>query len=358
MGALRLYLALCVVAAHSAGLPFAVHSGTEAVQIFFLISGFNMSLVRDRYPSARRFWRSRFLRIYLPAWTVLAATVLTCLVTGLWKGRWVALQAWPGALRVHGLAGVVYALVANIALVGQDWAMFLGAAPATGLRFASDFWQDPHPLWRLLVLPQMWSVGLEVSFYLLVPLLWRRSTRSLILLAAGTTLLRVAGYAFLGLGRDPWDNRFFPFELGLFVLGMVLQRRGSRLELPLPGRFAPRTAVLVACYLALAQVQTFVDARLGAHWAALVFLPLWAAALPSLFDATRNCPTDRLLGDLSYPVYLVHLAGIYLAAWTSKGAWQTPLAMVFAIGLAELLRRWVEKPVDRLRHRFPAPDQL
>lgn len=349
MGALRLYLALCVVAAHSAGLPFPVHSGTEAVQIFFLISGFNMSLVRDRYPSARLFWRSRFLRIYLPAWTVLAATVLACLGAGLWKGRWLALEAWPDVLRHQGPAGAVYALVANVALFGQDWAMFLGSTPAAGLRFVSDFWQDPHPLWRLLALPQMWSVGLEVCFYLLVPLLWKRSTRTLLLLVAGTTALRVAGYSLLGLGRDPWDNRFFPFELGLFVLGMVLQRRGSTRRLPLPARFAPRTALLVVCYLVLAQAQALVDARLGAHWAALVFLPLWATALPLLFDATRNCPSDRLLGDLSYPVYLVHLAGISMAGWISNRSWQTPVAMVLSVGLAELLRRWVEKPVDRLR---------
>jgi len=353
VGALRLYLALCVVAAHSAGLPFPVHSGTEAVQIFFLISGFNMSLVRDRYPSARRFWRSRFLRIYLPAWTVLAATVLACVLAGLAKGKWLALQAWPTALAHQGMGGVVYALLANITLIGQDWAMFLGASPAAGLHFVSDFWQDPHPLWQLLALPQMWSVGLEVSFYLLVPLLWKRSTRGLLLLVAGTTAFRVAGYAFLGLGRDPWDNRFLPFELGVFVLGMVLQRRGSRSRLPLPARFATRTLLLVAGFLALAQVQSLVDGRLGAHWAALVFLPLWAVALPELFDATRHCPSDRLLGDLSYPVYLVHLAAVAMATWVSNRSWQTPVAMILAIGLAELLRRWVEKPVDRLRHSSP-----
>ena len=75
MGALRLYLALCVVADHSGAFPFPTHSGTQAVQLFFLISGFHMSLVQGRYPTAAGFWRSRFLRIFPATWVALAVAL-------------------------------------------------------------------------------------------------------------------------------------------------------------------------------------------------------------------------------------------------------------------------------------------
>jgi peptidoglycan/LPS O-acetylase OafA/YrhL len=55
MGILRVYLALCVIAAHSHRvLPWRMHDGRQAVQIFYIISGFYMAMVLStRYSSAR-----------------------------------------------------------------------------------------------------------------------------------------------------------------------------------------------------------------------------------------------------------------------------------------------------------------
>jgi peptidoglycan/LPS O-acetylase OafA/YrhL len=351
LGALRLYLALCVVVAHSSALPFPTHSGTEAVQIFFLISGFNMSLVRDRYPDTLSFLRSRFLRIYVPAWTVLGTVFCLSIASGHLRGHWQALEPWRDSLRVNGWPAAILAAISNVFLVGQDWLMFLAGKAGSGLWFCADFWQDPAPLHRLLLLPQMWSVAMEVVFYLMVPWLWRWNRRCLLLLVILPATARIVGYAFFGLGRDPWDNRFLPFEIGLFALGMLVQSIPGRTAYRLPRAFAPRTILLLCLFLAIAVVQSRVDRAIGAHWAALVFLPLWAWILPGLFAATRNCRADRILGDLSYPVYLVHILAVGLVARVET-AWKAPIAIGISLLLAEALRRGIEGPLDRYRGRL------
>ena len=45
MGIPRLYLSLCVVGTHAEPvLPWRMHGGADAVQIFFVISGFSMQV--------------------------------------------------------------------------------------------------------------------------------------------------------------------------------------------------------------------------------------------------------------------------------------------------------------------------
>lgn len=65
---------------------------------------------------------------------------------------------------------------------------------------------------------------------------------------------------------------------------------------------------------------------------------------------------DKRLGDLSYPIYLMHYqAGLMLAALTPllRGEWLMALAatpLVIAMGLAA--NRLIEHPINRVRARL------
>jgi peptidoglycan/LPS O-acetylase OafA/YrhL len=355
MGALRLYLALCVVADHSGAFPFPTHSGTQAVQLFFLISGFHMSLVQDRYPHAAGFWRSRFLRIFPATWAALTVAVCASVGYGVWRGHWVLLGGWTDVREHYGTAGATLAGISNVTLFFQDWVMFLSQGAGQALHFTTNFFQDPHPLFKLLVFPQMWSVGLELSFYLLVPFLWRKSTPWLVGLAALSTGLRLAAYLGLGLTHDPWDYRFFPFELGVFLLGMVSQRLGGRVTALPKAPFWIRTVALMSLFVGIGWLQRQAEAA-ASPWANLVAIPLWALVLPFLFATTKNCWRDRFLGDLSFPVYLVHMLAIHVALQFAPLGEPLvgPLSAAISLLLAWILWRWVERPMDRLRHRIHA----
>jgi len=358
MGALRLYLALCVVAEHSGAFPFPTHSGTQAVQLFFLISGFHMSLIQDRYPTAVGFWRSRFLRIFPAAWVALAVAVAISVASGLWRGHWLFLRDWPTVREHYGWAGAVLAGLSNITLLFQDWVMFLSQGAGQTLHFTADCFGSEHPLHKLLVFPQMWSVGLELSFYLLVPFLWRKSTPWLFALVALSTGLRLFAYLGLGWTHDPWDYRFFPFEIGIFLLGMACQRLGRNARPLSESPFWLRTPLLVAVFAGVGWVQRQAEVA-ASPWADLAAIPLWAMFLPTLFATTRNCRRDRFLGGLSFPVYLVHLLAIPVAIRFAPpgGGLVGPLSAAISLFLAWLLWRWVERPVDRLRHRTRSAPQ-
>src|SRR5690242_478511 len=108
MGILRLYLSLCVVADHSGSIfPWSIHDGSEAVQIFFIISGFYMAMVYRKYASVYEFYISRFLRIFIPYWFVLAMIIVVRLISGFGYGAWAELSPYVhDALQHNGLFGV------------------------------------------------------------------------------------------------------------------------------------------------------------------------------------------------------------------------------------------------------------
>ena len=70
--------------------------------------------------------------------------------------------------------------------------MFFGLHPRTGtLYFTPDFWYFSVAASQFLLVPQRWSLGVELTFYLLAPLIVRRSAGTIALIAAMSIMLRV-----------------------------------------------------------------------------------------------------------------------------------------------------------------------
>lgn len=371
MGLLRFYLALCVVAMHSTPiLPWTMHDGMQAVQIFYLISGFYMAMVLSaaRYSSVRRFYWSRFLRIFPVTWVVLAGVLASSCVAGLSTGHWMALSPYvSNPFSVNGALGVIVAAVSNVTLFGQDWVMFLSHPRGAPLGITSNFWLDAHPLFRLLVIPQAWSVGVELCFYLLVPYINRLRTVTIAGIAALSLAARLAAYAWLGLDHDPWTYRFFPFELCSFLLGMLAFRmyaakRGGLRAPALAGTFtgfAITSAAALAIFLGAASFVVHLAGPAGYATRSVATYLLWPFLLAGLFALTKNNPYDRRLGELSFPIYLVHYFVVTLIRPALQAAaipqpWLGPVSAAVSIVLAIVLFTWCIEPIDRARHRLAA----
>jgi peptidoglycan/LPS O-acetylase OafA/YrhL len=74
-------------------------------------------------------------------------------------------------------------------------------------------------------------------------------------------------------------------------------------------------------------------------------------AIPWLFRWTKDQAIDRYLGELSYPLYICHVAVIW---WTDsfvslRGVPRGILIVGAALALSALLYAWVDRPVDRWR---------
>jgi peptidoglycan/LPS O-acetylase OafA/YrhL len=371
MGLLRLYLALCVVGMHSTPvLPWTMHDGMQAVQIFYIISGFYMAMVLSaaRYPSVRRFYWSRFLRIFPVTWLVLAGVIAASCAAGLLTGHWMALAPYvANPFAVNGALGVWIAAVSNVTLFGQDWVMFLTHPLGERLGITRNFWLDAHPLFRLLLIPQAWSVGVELCFYLLVPYINRLRTVTIAAIALVSLVARLAAYAYLGLAHDPWTYRFFTFELCSFLLGMLAFRMyaATRGRVATPALaatftgFAIASVVALAVFDAAAMLVVQISGRPGDATSSVATYLLWPFLVAGLFALTRNNTLDRTLGELSFPIYLVHyfvvsLARPALQAASIAPSWLGPVTAAVSIAVAAVLFKWCIEPIDRARHRLAA----
>ncbi|MGE4554249.1 MAG: acyltransferase family protein [Desulfovibrionaceae bacterium] len=353
MGPVRLLLALLVLDSHHQVLPFATLSGHEAVQVFFVLSGFYMALILDPdqgdYPGAGSFWLSRFLRLYPAYWLVLGLSLLALL--GLDVHALTTRAAWLKA--VNSGAGPALATLWT-GILGQEWLFGLGLAPG-GWLVSTPLGEGN--LWHLSPVIQAWSLSLELYFYLLAPWLVRRSSRTLWLIAAASLALRLAG-GLAGLNAV-FLKRFFPLELWLFTAGVLSWRLYAR---RLAAGRAPGRAWGLAARWGLPAALLAAGA-LPQPWRLALLIPLACLALPGAFHACRRSRGDRFLGAVSYPFYLVHYLVIALVEEYAPDPGSAAASLVIVAGslvLAALIHLGLERPVDRFRHRLarrraPAP---
>jgi peptidoglycan/LPS O-acetylase OafA/YrhL len=232
MGFLRCILAITVVIAHS-GPIFGYYfvGGVVAVQAFYIISGFYMSLIlNEKYAgkgSYKLFITNRFLRLYPIYWIVSGLTVIISFIYAVkTKGNFLILYDVNNAyLKEIHPSTVCFLLFSNIFIFFYVFVMFLRVNWSTGLlEFTKNFYGAEQPLYQFLLVPQAWTLGVELLFYMIAPFIVRRNKKivfPLILFSIGLRLVLM--YKF-DLRNDPWNYRFFPTELVFFLLGNISYR--------------------------------------------------------------------------------------------------------------------------------------
>ncbi len=334
--------------------------GRNAVQLFYIISGFLISYVlveRRSYRTLRGFYINRYLRLY-PVYGVVAVATLAFFAAE--------------ALRYHGPPVEFFAiyraappaadallLVSNLFLLGQDWVMF-SAVEHHSFVLGTDFTQSEIPLWQGLIAPQAWTLGVELTFYLVAPFILTRRAAIYSVLILSIALR--AYFVYIGLGRrDPWTYRFFPTELALFLIGALAHqillpwyRRILKDRISIAASIG--TYVLVAmsfCYFLVPIREIYKEAALFGSF---------ILVLPLTFIFQNGHSRDGAIGDLSYPIYIGHV----LAIWVTSAALDairdathldSPLltasccvtaSLVFAL----VLNSYIAAPFERVRARF------
>lgn len=356
MGLLRLLLALSVLFEHTGGIyGYWMIGGPLAVQCFFIVSGFYMGLVLneryDRPALNRTFWINRAIRIYAIYFLFLALYVAVFAMVQARTGHSpfdpymeAGLPGWQKA----GLA------LLNLTVIGQDLPLWLGIDDGALVWTTHGIGYGGLDAFHFMMIPVAWSLSLELMFYALAPFIARRPAWQIAALMLVSLLARVSAAFGLGLAADPFSYRFFPFELALFLAGVLAykawaanrtawQRPAARaLALALP------VAILAYPWLlgAAPDDAFFVPQRIG-------LLALLACALPAIHGWSERSRRDRALGELSYPLYLGHLLVLGLASGAvADPALRTLAASALSIGLAWLVVRFADLRIEAWRRRL------
>ena len=321
-GTCRLVLASLVAASHLWSGMLQGYAA-YAVWAFFVLSGFLMTLVlTTKYgfdgKGIRAYAFNRFMRIFPLYWLA----VLMGIATLWYHGRWgVDLRPINGEFFMPtGL---------------REWAYVVTLFP--GIERGG------------LPVPVANALAIEVGFYMLLPMMATSRGAAWLGFIIGV-LLNVK----LGIGPDTFSIRYATFLPCLlpFAMGSLACHYREVLS-----RFSMPWTSFVAWLLH------------GLLWLKLPGWPwtwgLYASMLLSVWMVVSlhrqpSGKVDKLLGDLSYPVYLIHTT---VAAWfVCACGFDRPLGFFFKAFALTLLLSWllvvvIDKPLSRLKIRAPRQAQ-
>jgi peptidoglycan/LPS O-acetylase OafA/YrhL len=353
MGMLRFILALSVVVAHSTPLMHSsLVGGRLAVEAFYIISGFYMALIlKEKYNSTQNsyslFLSNRFLRIFPAYWVVLLITFIfsvACLL--ITNERPIGkLSGYEQYMADMSLPTLIFLCFSNLFIFLQDAVMFMGMDVNTGnLFFTTDFTTTAPRLHSFLLMPQAWTVALELTFYILAPFLVRSKIWVLLVLMGGSLILRIFLYGS-GLNYDPWTYRFFPCELVFFLTGIVCYHIYVWLK---KKSFPIGNIIDLVCIFLFAFIVLFYKIRMHEGVREVVFLTTVAVCVPAVFWRTKNIRLDAWIGDLSYPIYICHLLVCSILS-AMKIPLQGLAVVVVSIIFSIILNQSVGKRIERFR---------
>lgn len=341
MGLLRLILAVIVVFHHMTGFPFIGHF---AVFFFFVLSGYLMtSVMHNSYGYTlvgwKKFWINRALRLY-PAYLAIVAITL------------VVIAALGENFTSH------FRMPIFVPQNFLDWAqnlsmVYLDAFPSRALPRLS---------------PATWALTTELFFYFVISLGISRSKLTTYFWVAVSII-----YTLFALITDlsyKWSYYFIlagslPFSLGAVFYHHQDQIKKFVAHLRLKGFHL----LMISCFLCaisfliaykgdifLNASDSFPEkiALVIVNFASVLGLAgvLWNPWLP------LGHAMDKLLGSLSYPVYISHwicgviagyLLGVDRPSWSADGIYLFMLGLSISLAVSLIIVWCIDEPIQKLR---------
>lgn len=348
MGLLRLLFALSIVIFHIGGvLGYYLLNREVAVLSFFIISGFYMALVLERkYVKKNKeyllFITNRFLRIYPLYLLILAITVLFTLAKFLFP------IGTPDNAILHYVNnyagnphGFIFLDITNVILRNLT------------LIITTDYLGVDSRAAGYLIIPQAWTLQIELLFYLVIPFIIWRNIKVLVGVVIAFLLLFFYLQHFQATAQYNLALVFL-HHLLYFLLGIISFYLFRFIEHKNISRaFLKYIFIFYLIYLLAYNSLTLpfnftFDTTLN-----FLHYIIFTAVLPFIFLYSQKNKLDQILGELSYPIYISHILIIkivsnsFLAEKPFAGLIAIALTLIVSIGLI----RFIEMPIEVYRQR-------
>jgi peptidoglycan/LPS O-acetylase OafA/YrhL len=281
MGIIRILLALSVTLDHIGPIfGFSMLKGGMAVQAFFIISGFYISLIlNEKYISKNKSYflyiSNRFLRIYPIYYIALLLTIILLISNN---------QFPSFQFSMASLLNIVKQLTI---FVTNDYFIYV-----------------PETYHQLFVF-QSWSLGLEFLFYLIAPLIVRKTRILLLFFGIGLfSRILFAHILYPHIYPGGYIDFFFPTEIVYFLAG-ALSYKAYVLVKKLNNRRL--FSILSIFFIFLTLIYQIFYAFPYGNTVANIYYILLLLSMPFIFSFSKNSRFDRIIGDLAYPIYLLHV---------------------------------------------------
>lgn len=348
MGTIRTILALAVVFGHAGAYFFT--GGMLAVQLFYIIPGYLMSLIllSNSYKSVSSFYLNRFLRLFPIYWVVALTTLL---IYFLFASKDYSFFSTYTELGVNS----IWLVLSNVFLIGQDWIMFTGVSDGV-FGFTTNYRESEVLVHQGLLVPQAWTLGVEISFYAIAPFIlknWKYWVSLLIISLA----LRVY-FVLIGLGtEDPFSYRFFPLELALFLFGVFSHQILKPLYLKY--RLLDHQKIVKgSTFFVMIVILMFHLIPVHTLFKDFIFKGIFVLALPLLAKFQVENRVDNWIGNLSYPIYICHVIVIqimntFFGQFNFSKSTLYYFSVIFAsVFFAYVLEVFINRRVDIVRLRI------
>lgn len=349
MGFLRFLLAVSVVINHTTPVfGFTLVGGQVAVQAFFIISGFYMTLIlREKYigPNAsyKLFITNRLLRLYPIYWIVLLLTIVYSIVLSVYThgehlGRLTTFITYFDSLN---FGGFILLILTNVFMFFQDVLLFFSLDTSNGGVIFTPAFTSTN-LGGFLIIPQAWTIGIELAFYLIAPFLVRQKVWFVVVLVIFSLLLRLVLFQN-GFKNDPWSYRFFPSELLFFLLGIIAYHVYKRI-----GSCQIHWINYKISFFTILSMTLFYN-FLSFQYSYFLYFLTFLVCLPFVFLETKNWKFDSYIGELSYPIYISHLfilvciKALRPNIAEGMGIFVVLLTILFSLALNEVVSKRIEK---------------
>lgn len=344
MGILRVILALGIMAGHyklalgatslDVLLPYLDTGGAQGaikVNAFFLISGFYTQLLlmeKFTHVSVKNFYLSRLVRL-LPDYFI-CFLLLILLSAILAANGYTAKRLIPMESLSH-----LYFWFQNVFLY------------LPGIFCLSDC--NPQKVTGVLALRQAWTLPIEFTLLALSPFMLTRKKWFPIAFCVSAAL--AVYYAMMGNVRD-----FFGATMLYFMLGAACYRLYKKHFTQ-----APRTqktawiayGLLISLALLMLYFGVLVNA-FGLMPAYVMFMAAVTICLPFIAAFAPRTHTDRVLSQLTYPVYLSHFMAFRLVKIASI-PYGFPVAVLGSFAFAGICYALCDRPLNRWRDRLAEP---